>query len=99
MRVSVSEFKRAVPLLKWSHASLGEEDKLFPVKSIIHISEVAVVDTFPAVIRFTDGINVMQLSQIQSIELADWGCYKIVCGNYEENRITILAFYEPENRC
>lgn len=65
--MTIMDFKRDIASRTCRYASLGEEDKALPVLATLHISEVIAVEEFPAVILFTDGVNRMQLTQIQSI--------------------------------
>lgn len=91
--MTINDFKRDIALRTCRYASLGEEDKALPVKAVIHISEVIAVEEFPAVILFTDGVNMMRLSQIQSIEL-DGDHYSIVCGDSKELRTCVTVHFK-----
>lgn len=91
--MTVREFQRDVQSRACCYASIGEADKALPAKATLHISEVIAADEFPAVILFTDGINMMKLSQIQSIELKD-DHYNIVCGATDALRTCVTVHFE-----
>ncbi len=90
--MTVNDFKRDIESRTCCYASLGEKDKALPVKAIIHISEVIAVEEFPAVILFTDNGNMMQLTQIQSIERKG-NHYNIVCGDKDELRTCVTVHF------
>ena len=91
--MTINDFKRDIASRTCRYASLGEEDKALPVKAVIHISEVIADENFPAVILFTDGINMMQITQIQSIELCE-DHYSIVCGDSDELRTCVTVHFD-----
>lgn len=91
--MTVTEFKRDIESRTSRYASLGEADKALPVQAVIHISNVVAVDEHPAVIFFSDGINAMMLSQIQSIDLFPH-CYRIVCGANDELRTCVTVHFD-----
>lgn len=91
--MTIRDFKRDISSRTCRYASLGEEDKMLPVQAVIHISEVIAVEEFPAVILFTDGVNMMKLTQIQSIELNE-DHYSIVCGDSDELRTCVTVHFE-----
>lgn len=91
--MKIGDFKRDIKTRNCLYASLGEEDKALPVKATIHISEMTVVEEFPAVILFTDGVNMMELTQIQSIEL-EGDHYSIICGDNDDLRTCVSVHFE-----
>lgn len=91
--MTISDFKRDIESRPCRYASLGEEDKALPVQAALHITEVVAVEEFPAVILFTDGVNMMKLTQIQSIEL-DGNHYSIICGDTEDLRTCVSVHFE-----
>ena len=91
--MTINDFKRDIASRTCRYASLGEEDKALPVKAVIHISEVIADENFPAVILFTDGINMMQITQIQSIELCE-DHYSFVCGDSDELRTCVTVHFD-----
>lgn len=91
--MTLSEFKRDISTRRCCHTSLINNDKTLPIEAVMHISEVIVEEEYPAVILFADGVNKIQLTQIQSIDLHD-GCYSIVCGDANYNRIIVTVFFE-----
>lgn len=94
--MTILDFKRDIQTRTCCYASIGEEDKALPVKAVIHISAVIADENFPAVILFTDGINMMQISQIQSIEL-DKDHYNIICGDSDDLRTCVTVHFSSAN--
>lgn len=90
--MTIQDFKRDIKSRICRYASLGEADKALPVQAVIHISEVIADEQYPAIIFFTDGINIMSLSQIQSIELED-DHYNIVCGSNDALRTCVVVHF------
>lgn len=91
--MTIREFVRDVQSRTCCYASIGEADKALPAKAVIHISEVIAREEFPAVILFTDGINMMKLSQIQSIDFED-DHYNIICGESDDLRTCVTIRFE-----
>ena len=91
--MTINDFKRDIATRTCCYASLGDADKALPVQATLHISEVIAVEEFPAVILFTDGVNMMQLTQIQSIELED-GHYNIICGDNDDLRTCVTVHFD-----
>lgn len=91
--MTINDFKRDIASRTCRYASLGEEDKALSVQATLHISEVIAVEEFPAVILFTDGVNRMQLTQIQSIEL-EGDHYNIICGDNDELRTCVTVHFD-----
>lgn len=94
--MTIRDFKRDIQTRTCCYASIGDEDKALPAKAVIHISEVIADENFPAVILFTDGINMMQITQIQSIELAG-DHYNIICGDSDELRTCVTVHFAVSN--
>ena len=90
--MTIEEFQKDIQTRVCRYASLGEADKDLPVHAIIHISDVGSVATYPGIIWFSDGVNIMTLSQIQSIEL-EGDHYNIVCGVYEAMRACVVVHF------
>lgn len=93
--MNINEFKRDIQTRSCCYARIGEEDKALPVKATIHISEVIAEEHFPAVILFSDGVNMMQLTQIQSIDL-EGDHYNIICGVSDELRTCVTVHFDCE---
>lgn len=90
--MTIREFQRDVQSRTCCYASIGEADKALPAKATIHISEVTVAEEFPAVILFIDGVNMMKLTQIQSIELKG-DHYDIICGATDGLRTCVTVHF------
>lgn len=93
--MTISDFSRDIESRTNRYVHLGVEDKMLPYLTILHISEVNAVDEFPAFILFTDGVNKMMLTQIQSIEL-DRDHYNIVCGDYDSMRTCVVVYFDSQ---
>lgn len=91
--MTIREFQRDLASRKNRYATLGEADKALPVQTMIHISEVIAANDYPAVILFTDGINMMRLSQIQSIDL-EGSHYNIICGLRDDLRTCVTVHFD-----
>lgn len=93
--MTIHDFKRDIQSRRCRYASLGEADKALPVQATIHISEVIAEEEFPAIILFADGVNVMKLTQIQSIKL-EGDHYNITCGVNDDLRTCITVHFDGD---
>lgn len=91
--MTIRDFKRDIESRTCRYASLGEEDRALPVQATLHISDVIAVGEYPAVILFTDGGNMMQLNQVQSIERVG-DHYEIICGETDDLRTCVTVHFD-----